>query len=581
MFEREIKFIYDFNLNKVNKLGPFFTFEQLLASELHPAIIQYISAEIDYLIFEDRQKLLKNSVFDYSGEKISYHFNQISEEVKKTKRFALEYIAKLVLHASSFTVNYLIHPKWTLQKFVFDESQTKTTNEIKQILNYVYYYKYTNRILISYINTKKILSMNSKEFEELLNKADKLGTETYLEAILSNALKSMAEFLNIGEIKKSKIPLSAVEMFLEEKELVSYLQKVSETFGKDENTKIEISDILKVMKNVMIVKEEPLPEIEEVEKFETEEIVTEESKTAEVEEEIDLEEIVEEREQKQDHKTDQGHELASPSRERSGQEQEYEHEQEENETLDEQTDIVEEKLSEEIVGEKEISVPQSAKLRIRMDEDIRIEPVYEEQTVSTTENTLEESDEIEKGIDNATSEENDTDKLNVPEEKYGENLFGKPENPDEENEEQDRLSFIIKQKDEAQFETKNETMNEADLTNNESAVESNDNTDSEKEFEYVNKANEVTTNIQQESDESFKVDLAEVLEHKEMTKIIEVIYDYDIEDFAKTLDEISNCRNADDAHLVINQTLITRRINRNSKEAETFRSIISEYFGGK
>jgi len=581
MFEREIKFIYDFNLNKVNKLGPFFTFEQLLASELHPAIIQYNSAEIDYLIFEDRQKLLKNSVFDYSGEKISYHFNQISEEVKKTKRFALEYIAKLVLHASSFTVNYLIHPKWTLQKFVFDESQTKTTNEIKQILNYVYYYKYTNRILISYINTKKILSMNSKEFEELLNKADKLGTETYLEAILSNALKSMAEFLNIGEIKKSKIPLSAVEMFLEEKELVSYLQKVSETFGKDENTKIEISDILKVMKNVMIVKEEPLPEIEEVEKFETEEIVTEESKTAEVEEEIDLEEIVEEREQKQDHKTDQGHELASPSRERSGQEQEYEHEQEENETLDEQTDIVEEKLSEEIVGEKEISVPQSAKLRIRMDEDIRIEPVYEEQTVSTTENTLEESDEIEKGIDNATSEENDTDKLNVPEEKYGENLFGKPENPDEENEEQDRLSFIIKQKDEAQFETKNETMNEADLTNNESAVESNDNTDSEKEFEYVNKANEVTTNIQQESDESFKVDLAEVLEHKEMTKIIEVIYDYDIEDFAKTLDEISNCRNADDAHLVINQTLITRRINRNSKEAETFRSIISEYFGGK
>ena len=542
MFEREIKFIYDFNLNKVNKLGPFFTFEQLLASDLHPAILQYISAEIDYLIFEDRQKLLKNSVFDYSGEKISYHFNQISEEVKKTKRFALEYIAKLVLHASSFTVNYLIHPKWTLQKFVFDESQTKTTNEIKQILNYVYYYKYTNRILISYINTKKILSMNSKEFEELLNKADKLGTETYLEAILSNALKSMAEFLNIGEIKKSKIPLSAVEMFLEEKELVSYLQKVGETFGKDENAKIEISDILKVMKNVMIVKEEPLPEIEEEEKFETEEIVEE-----------------------HDHE----------------QEEEQEQEDEETETLEEQT-VAEEELSENVTAEgKEISVPQSAKLRIRMDEDIRIEPVYEEQTASTTENTLEESDEIEEGINNAASEENDTDELNVPEEKYEEDLFGKPEKPDEENEEQDRLSFIIKQKDEVQSETKNETTSKEDLANNESAVESNDNNDSEKEFEYVDKANEVTTNLQQESDESFKVDLAEILEHKEMTKIIEVIYDYDIEDFAKTLDEISSCKNADDAHLVINQTLITRRINRNSKEAETFRSIISEYFGGK
>jgi len=557
MFEREIKFIYDFNLNKVNKLGPFFTFEQLLASDLHPAILQYISAEIDYLIFEDRQKLLKNSVFDYSGEKISYHFNQISEEAKKTKRFAVEYIAKLVLHASSFTVNYLIHPKWTLQKFVFDESTTKTTNEIKQILNYVYYYKYTNRILISYINTKKILSMNSQEFEELLNKADKLGTETYLEAILSNALKSMAEFLNIGEIKKSKVPLSAVEMFLEEKELMSYLQKISEAFGKDENAKIEISDLLKVMKNVMIVKEEPLPEIEEEEKFETEEIEEVKPKILEAETEIDLE---------KDHDHDQ--------------DQEQEHE--EIEALDEQTDIVKEQLSEEeVVGEKEISVPQSAKLRIRMDEDIRIEPVYEEKTASITDNTLEGTNEIEEKIDDSNAEENDTDKLDVPEEKYEEDLFGKPEKPDEENEEHDRLSFIIKQKEEAQTEAKNETMSQDELTNYENVVERNDNTDAEKEFEYVDKVNEVATNLQQEGDESFKVDLAEILEHKEMTKIIEVIYDYDIEDFAKTLDEISCCRNADDAHLVINQTLITRRINRNSKEAEIFRSIISEYFGGK
>ncbi len=560
MFEREIKFIYDFNLNKVNKLGPFFTFEQLLASDLHPAILQYISAEIDYLIFEDRQKLLKNSVFDYSGEKISYHFNQISEEVKKTKRFALEYIAKLVLHASSFTVNYLIHPKWTLQKFIFDESQTKTTNEIKQILNYVYYYKYTNRILISYINTKKILSMNSQEFEELLNKADKLGVETYLEAILSNALKSMAEFLNIGEIKKSKVSLSAVEMFLEEKELISHLQKVNDTFGKDENTKIEISDILKVMKNVMIVREEPLPEIKEEEKFETEEIEEEEPKVAKVEAEVDSEE---EHEQEEDHKQEQDHE------------QDQDHEQEETETLYEQFDDLEEEPTEEGKNEKEITVPQSAKLRIRMDDDIRIEPVYEEQAANVTENTIEETEESEEENKYSAEEESNTNETNVLEEISEDTLH------EEVNEGPDHLSFILKQKDDDQIEVRDEKMNEEESTDNENVVESDDNIESEKEFEYVDKINELAANLQQESDEPFKVDLAEILEHKEMTKIIEVIYDYDIEDFAKTLDEISNCKNADDAHLVINQTLIARRINRNSKEAETFRSIISEYFGGK
>ena len=135
MFEREIKFIYDFNLNKVNKLGPYFTFEQLASSGIHPAILHYISAEIDYLIFEDRQQLLKNSVFDYSGEKISLLFSQISNEVKHSKRFSLEYVSKLILHASSFIINFLVRPKWTLVKFVFDEGDHKTTSEIKQILN--------------------------------------------------------------------------------------------------------------------------------------------------------------------------------------------------------------------------------------------------------------------------------------------------------------------------------------------------------------------------------------------------------------------------------------------------------------
>ncbi|MEW6702306.1 MAG: hypothetical protein AB1298_06260, partial [Bacteroidota bacterium] len=87
--------------------------------------------------------------------------------------------------------------------------------------------------------------------------------------------------------------------------------------------------------------------------------------------------------------------------------------------------------------------------------------------------------------------------------------------------------------------------------------------------------------LENENSDQMKVDLAEILEHKEMTRIIEVIFDYDIEDFAKMMDEISNCRNIDDAYTVINNTLAARRINRNSKEAETFRSIISEYFGHK
>src|SRR5690606_20135991 len=99
MFEKEIKFISDFNLNRIKNLGSFFTFEKLNAADLHPAIVQYISAELDYLIYEDRQKLLQKSVFDYSGQEISKLFQPINIQLKKTKRISYEDIKKLVLQA--------------------------------------------------------------------------------------------------------------------------------------------------------------------------------------------------------------------------------------------------------------------------------------------------------------------------------------------------------------------------------------------------------------------------------------------------------------------------------------------------
>ncbi len=67
MYEKEIQFITDYNLNKINNLGSSFTLEKLIDLELHPAIIRYISGELDYLIYRDRKVLLENSSFDYSG----------------------------------------------------------------------------------------------------------------------------------------------------------------------------------------------------------------------------------------------------------------------------------------------------------------------------------------------------------------------------------------------------------------------------------------------------------------------------------------------------------------------------------
>ena len=227
MFENEIKRIYSSNLSKVKPLGNYINFEQLITANLHPAILQYISAEIDYLIFEDRQKLLRDSAFDYSSEKIRDHFAQINKELKKNKRFTQQYVGKLILHAVSFNVNYLARPKWALLKFIYNNVEEKPSDEIKQVLNYIHYYAYLRKILILYIDKKNINLLNKNEFKDLLTKVDESGIESNQAAIIDKALESMSEFFNIGTSNKSLIPLPAVKLFFQEKNLLPQLNNLT------------------------------------------------------------------------------------------------------------------------------------------------------------------------------------------------------------------------------------------------------------------------------------------------------------------------------------------------------------------
>lgn len=545
MFEREIKFIYDFNLNKVNKLGPYFTFEQLQNIDLHPAILNYISAEIDYLVFEDRQKLLKNSVFDYSGEKIVYYFTEITEELKKTKRFSLEYIAKLILHAASFTVNYLVRPKWTLTRFIFDEAKYKSTNEIKQILNYVYYYKFVKKIIVTYINTKKILSMNAEEFEELLNRTDKLGIENNLKGIISSSLISMADFFNIGQMQKTRIPLSAVELFLEEKDLPHHLQKISNTLGADENAHFYIGDYMKVITSVMAIRKEEEPLQQDLLLFEKQ------ADTPATEQNIDEDNYIEEYQNTSNEITALNDAAI-----------------EQNEVNELPSSLQDLERSELIAsGEEEITIKPNSKIRIKVSEGNKIEHVTEEDAIETAkaakdEEALDTYSTVIKGFENEedlTPKTNDVDSEieNALQEIVDDKVMKKEEPKEQE-------LFFGKNYNESGYKNIDDDYLEI-------KTPETDNANSED-------SQETDELIQQRFEEQTKLELSELLEHKNITKIIEVVFDYDIEDFASMLDEVSSCKNVEDAHFIINETLATRRINRNTKEADTLRDIISEYF---
>lgn len=245
MYQEEINRIAKHYQDGIAKLGQYVTFNELSELDLHPALLRYISGEIDFLIFDDREKLLHNSVFNYSTEKIKYYFSLISAEIRKEKRFSTEYLSKLILHGVSFNIHYLINPNRILAKFVFENESKKPTKEIEQILNYVYFYEHLPRLVNAVLRKKKLANFSVSEFQALVKKIDELAKEDYLTTLIENAIKSMNEFFNIGLEKSRGVQVKALKLFLKEKELTEEIS-ILENAHPDEEEWVHANTLLKL-----------------------------------------------------------------------------------------------------------------------------------------------------------------------------------------------------------------------------------------------------------------------------------------------------------------------------------------------
>ncbi len=253
MFENEIKFISDFTLNKVKELGSFITIEKFLAIDIHPSIKKYVEGEIDYLISEDRKKLIENSLFDYSGTEISNYFTLIGNEIKKTKKISYEDIKNIVLQAVSFNANYVVRPKWSLSKLIFGNNKSVSVNELRLMLNYTYYYEYLNNVFLAYLSKKKILNITVTEFELIVNKIDRELFMLHQSKLVDNALYAIADYFSIGGLNKSTVTVESVENFLKEKNLTELLFKLKRAYSNSAKKRADIDDIRKVLYSTLSI----------------------------------------------------------------------------------------------------------------------------------------------------------------------------------------------------------------------------------------------------------------------------------------------------------------------------------------
>ena len=247
MFEKETKFICDFCLNKINKAGSFLTFEKLKGIEIHPAILKYISAEIDYQVYQDRKVLLQKSSFDYSGAEISKYFKMIAHEIKKSKRINENEINDLIKKSVTFNLNFTTKPNETLTEFIFQDAETKSPEDIMMHLDYPFYYGYLRHILISYLEKKQLLTVDKKDFEFLLNKIYSELFPAKTNDLVDNALNAIADFFNIGAVLRTQIPPQAAEIYLNQVKLNEHLVKLQNAVNQSPKTKYDIDELKKII----------------------------------------------------------------------------------------------------------------------------------------------------------------------------------------------------------------------------------------------------------------------------------------------------------------------------------------------
>jgi hypothetical protein len=585
MFQTEIKFITDFTLNNVKKLGAFFTFEKLLDTNIHPAIKQYLNAEFEYLIYEDRQKLIERSLFDYSGAKITHYFTLISEEIKKTKKVSYEDIKTLISRAISFNVSYVIKPNWSLQKLVFGEKKSIPVSELELVLNYPYYYDYFKNVFRAYLSKRSVVNITSTEFELIINKVDRELFSAHFEKLVDNSIASIADFFSIGGLNKKSVSVEAVELFLKEKNLIDHLLKLKRAIPDPGRKKYDIDDIRKIIFSATPIEPNTISptiddeltkedgEFEKVKTLEEVEIkpLTQSQEDDTVDEKSDeniIQEIVQDEIVK--HEIEELIEVESPAEEIL---------EDETEELFEE-EIVEQQPSEEL---STTSGPDEILPEEEIIEDTNEEELSEQKLANISTDTLVTDDAPDKEITPSEEVLDDEELLDILSEETDANeeisLLS-------DKEEEDLFSFYDKELKDSpelndgdeiinldELELKADDLSEEEITHTQSKSDDSQIPVEKVEIEKESSEEELTFTPAKKNRDIFSF-----LTSKEIDKITDAIFSSDSEDFANTIERISECESYEKATEILKALFSSGKISPQSKQAVLLTNAVANYF---
>lgn len=218
----------------------YFLSEILSNSELPKTFKAFISAEVDWWIYQEQNGRKSHANFDLADIKVSSLLLELDGLYKQKSYFSNDDLIQVIEMSVKLILNYLCRPRTTLKWFVFMGEGEKPINEILFRMKYFYDYNYIYDGFLKWVeNHKNNLNESNMISEEIFFEI--IG-EIDLEHILDlesvqfvELLEPIFYFFNIIDKSNNEliIPIEALMFFFDDKGIEPVVKALENNFAQN------------------------------------------------------------------------------------------------------------------------------------------------------------------------------------------------------------------------------------------------------------------------------------------------------------------------------------------------------------
>jgi hypothetical protein len=263
MFKEKIRQISKDITKNLSTEKDSFNYYNISELNIDEYVINFIQAEINWWIFEDRIVRKCNKSFDFNGLDNIEINNEIDDIYRMKAKISIKEIEHLIEKAVILRANYLIRPKNTLLTFCFVNDAFQSIEILKSKLSFFDDYSYLISELGNWLKNKEQNSNITKhEFDRKI---------TEIENDYIKELDGIGFIQLLGDIwkyfedeKTNEIPNDVIILFLEDKNLFDLARQVEDYCEGKEKQAIIPQDMQDFLMEINSLPESSNPEQSEL-----------------------------------------------------------------------------------------------------------------------------------------------------------------------------------------------------------------------------------------------------------------------------------------------------------------------------